>query len=206
LIDAPERVGGSSRSTRSPGRFAGLAVTASLVVTAGLLLFVWGPLRSHPAADRYGGLPGWLPRSSAPVGRTVVATVDHPQLGVEGDTVLVELARSSGLVTAVGPQVPESGEFPVPAVTPCSFTVTLVGRAGQLPVGADGFSLVDEEGRVHVPTVAASPERAVPSAVGPGGTLTLTLDAVLPTGSGELRWSPQGGAPVVSWDFDVEID
>jgi hypothetical protein len=28
----------------------------------------------------------------------------------------------------------------------------------------------------------------------------------LPTGNGRLRWAPVGVKPVVSWDFDVEID
>jgi predicted lipoprotein with Yx(FWY)xxD motif len=33
----------------------------------------------------------------------------------------------------------------------------------------------------------------------------LTVYAVLPTGNGRLQWSP-AGKPIVSWDFEVEID
>ena len=47
---------------------------------------------------------------------------------------------------------------------------------------------------------------AVPAGLPAGRTVTLTVKAVLPTGSGTLRWAPAGGQPVVSWDFDVEID
>ena len=50
---------------------------------------------------------------------------------------------------------------------------------------------------------AAAP---LPRAVAPGRTVTLTVSDVLPTGNGRLRWAPQGAAPIVSWDFDVEID
>jgi hypothetical protein len=39
-----------------------------------------------------------------------------------------------------------------------------------------------------------------------GRTVTLTVTTVLPTGNGQLRWAPAGARPVVSWDFDVEID
>jgi hypothetical protein len=71
---------------------------------------------------------------------------------------------------------PEEGQFPVPATTPCTFTITLAG--GGPP----------------------------PASAAPGKTVTLTISAVLPTGNGQLQWAPQGGRPVVSWDFDVEID
>ena len=48
--------------------------------------------------------------------------------------------------------------------------------------------------------------RTAPASVRPGQTVTLVMRAVLPTGSGTLRWSPQSPKPVASWDFDVEID
>jgi len=40
----------------------------------------------------------------------------------------------------------------------------------------------------------------------PGRTVTLIVHDVLPVGSGTLRWAPATTRPVVSWDFDVEID
>jgi hypothetical protein len=36
--------------------------------------------------------------------------------------------------------------------------------------------------------------------------VTLSMKAVLPVGTGRLVWAPSGGEPVVSWDFDVEIN
>ena len=37
-------------------------------------------------------------------------------------------------------------------------------------------------------------------------TVMLVLKAVLPTGGGQVRWAPQQGRPLSSWDFEVEID
>ena len=39
-----------------------------------------------------------------------------------------------------------------------------------------------------------------------GKAVTLSVSDVLPTGEGQLRWAPEGPEPIVSWDFDVEID
>jgi len=36
--------------------------------------------------------------------------------------------------------------------------------------------------------------------------VSLLIHGVLPTGDGGLSWSLTGGRPIVSWDFDVEID
>jgi hypothetical protein len=47
---------------------------------------------------------------------------------------------------------------------------------------------------------------APPKSVASGKTVSLTVRDVLPTGDGALTWSPRGGRPIASWDFDVEID
>jgi hypothetical protein len=36
--------------------------------------------------------------------------------------------------------------------------------------------------------------------------VSLNVRDVLPTGGGRLRWAPDDPRPLVSWDFDVEID
>jgi hypothetical protein len=64
----------------------------------------------------------------------------------------------------------------------------------------------DEEGRLHHLAIAPRGGGALPARAPRRGTTTLVLRAVLPVGNGQLRWAPAGGAPVVSWDFDVEID
>jgi hypothetical protein len=176
-------------------------VLAVLAAAAGLYL-----ARSPgSAAARYGGLPSWLPTPAVPVGRVVTASPAHPWLAVEGDTVRVVLDSGQALATAVGPSVPEEGQFPVPATTMCTFTLTLASVSGTIPLSPGAFSIRDEQGQLHRPKVTAQ-DGSPPRAAAPGKSVTLTLTAVLPTGSGELMWAPQGGRPIVSWDFDVEID
>lgn len=161
---------------------------------------------STPAADRYGQLPSWLPKAKIPVGRVVVASSAHPWLAIQGDTVDVHLTRGRVLATAVGPVVPEEGQFPVPKTSPCRFTITFTAASGRIPLAVNEFTILDELGRLHRPVVTAKGGGALPKSVLPGHTVSLTVSDVLPTGGGRLRWSPQGATPIVSWDFDVEID
>ncbi len=149
----------------------------------------------------YGGIPSWLPKPTVHVGRVVVASAAHPWRAIEGDVVSVHLARGRVRALVVGPAVPEEGQFPVPATTPCTFTVTLDRAAGVVPLRASAFTIVDEVGKIHHPRIV----RALPARVAPGRTVMFNVKAVLPTGNGRLRWSPEGTL-VVSWDFDVEID
>jgi hypothetical protein len=198
-IDGSRAFGPGSRTVR-------LAVVTALVssaVVAGAC-FLWPS--ATPAADRYGGLPSWLPKAKIPVGRRVTASAAHPWLAVQGDTVSVDLARGRVLATAVGPVVPEEGQFPVPETSPCTFNVTFTAASGAVPLSAKAFTIVDEDGRLHRPHVTGSGGGPPPSGVRPGQTVTLTVKDVIPTGDGSLRWTPEGTAPIVSWDFDVEID
>ncbi len=114
----------------------------------------------------------------------------------------VRLAGGRVRALVVGPSVPEEGQFPVPETTSCTFTVTLDRAGGVVPLRASAFTIVDEVGKIHhprVPPCAAGARRAGPA------TVTFLVQAVLPTGNGRLRWAPEG-TPIVSWDFDVEID
>jgi hypothetical protein len=101
--------------------------------------------------------------------------------------------------------VPEDGEFPVPATSPCTFTVTFKAATATVPLRAGAFTILDELGHVHHPQVTAA-GGPLPAQVRPGGSVTLRVHDVLPTGNGRLRWAPEGTKPIVSWDFDVEID
>ncbi|HEY5274574.1 MAG TPA: hypothetical protein VIJ34_15285 [Acidimicrobiales bacterium] len=76
--------------------------------------------------------------------------------------------------------------------------------SGTVPVGPGTLTILDEQSRLHHPSVVLQRSDAtlVPSA----RTSTVVVSDVLPTGNGQLRWSPAGGRPVVFWDFDVEID
>jgi hypothetical protein len=109
-------------------------------------------------------------------------------------------------VTTVGPQVPEEGKFPVPATSPCAFDVTLTKATATIALRRGDFTVLDEQGHLHYLRITAHGGGRAPAAIRPGQTVTLVMRAVLPTGSGTLRWSPRSPRPVASWDFDVEID
>lgn len=193
---------------RARSRYRGLAVAgvlAAVVIASSVYLALSGGGKAT-AAGRYGGIPSWLPTPSLPVGRVVQASAAHPWLAIEGDTVQVHLAAGQVTTTAVGPQVPEEGEFPVPATSPCTFVVTFTAASGSVPLNPAAFTTLDEEGHLHRLAVSVQGGGGVPASVTPGHTVTLLMSAVLPTGSGTLRWTPSGTQPIVSWDFDVEID
>ncbi len=197
--------GPGARAASRPRAWLGVAgaIGAALAVSAGIYLALPG---GQPASARYGGLPSWLPTQSLPVGRVVQASAAHPWLAIEGDTVQVRLAAGQVLATAVGPEVPEEGQFPVPATTPCTFTITFTRAYGTVPLSQAAFTIIDEQGHLHRPHVTEQGGGSLPGVVKPGQTVTLIVAGVLPTGAGQLRWTPQGTKPIVSWDFDVEID
>jgi hypothetical protein len=194
-------------SGRSPGRRtrSALAIVAVAVVTVVVVILATQGGGAKPAA-KYGGLPSWLPKTTAPTDQLVSATAAHPKLAVEGDTVRVGLAHGQVDTTVVGPEVPEEGKLPVPATTPCSFTVTMTRVSGNVPLRASDFTILAENSRLYHPRVSGPHGRPAPSVVKPGQTVMLTIKAALPTGGGQVRWKPAAGPPISSWDFDVEID
>jgi len=191
-----------------PGSRRGLGLAAVVLAAGGIAGGVLAGQSSGPAASaRYGGIPSWLPKAKVPVGRVVHASAAHPWLAIEGDSVVASLAHGHVTVTAVGPAVPQEGRFPVPATTPCTFTATFSAASGSIPLRASDFSFLDEFGKVHRdPLVRALGGGPLPRTVAAGRPFSITVHAVLPTGNGRLRWAPQGAGPLVSWDFDVEID
>ena len=110
------------------------------------------------------------------------------------------------MVTAVGPAVPEEGQQPIPATSPARFTFTIAAVHGSIPLSSRDFAFLGEHGERNGARVTLRGGGRLPRRVVAGRPVTLTLSAVLPTGNGQLRWTPMGGKPVVSWDFDVEID
>jgi hypothetical protein len=200
-------IGPGPRRALLAGALVAVTIGAAVALVAGHGGASAGAKAATVAAKaKYGGLPSWLPEATIPVGRIVHASPAHSVLGVEGDTVAVALASGAVYATAVGPSVPESGKFPVPATSPCTFIVTLARTSGVIPISASDFTITDEEGRLHHPEVTWLHAGALPAEILPGKPVSLKLYAVLPTGSGSLSWSPAGRHPIVSWDFDVEID
>jgi hypothetical protein len=138
--------------------------------------------------------------------RVVQASAATPQLGVEGDTMAVILPSGRVTATLVGPDVVQ-GQYPPPPTTPCTFTLTLAGAIGTVPIKPGDFTIVDEQGILHYPQVSAGAGVTPPPAVAPvGGQLSVVIRDVLPTGNGQLRWTAGGAVPIATWDFTVEID
>jgi hypothetical protein len=205
----------SARATHGGARAFGLAprrgalagVLLLAVALGALALLAGGHGRASTSSKaRYGGLPSWLPKATAPVGRIVNATPAQPTLAIEGDTVAVRLVSGSVYATAVGPRVPKSGAFPVPPTSPCTFILTLARAAGAIPIRPADLTITDEQGHLHHPAVTTLSGAAPASQITPGKPVSLEIHAVLPTGSGSLSWAPERGRPLVSWDFSVEID
>ena len=144
------------------------------------------------------------PGRTPDIGRIVQASPGDPRLAIEGDTVAVVLGSGRGSATAVGPAVAERGLSPAETSVRCTFTVTLAARSGSLPVSPAAFSIVDELGQVHRPSVATTNGARLPAQVAAGHSVTLSLTTVLPVGGGRISWTPQGSRPIVAWDFDVE--
>lgn len=210
---------GRAASAARPHRTIALASTAVVVLAVALASALarhagtvvrhshWPPAATHRAATgKYGGLPSWLPRASTSTERVLSASRSHHALAIQGNTVSVSLPDGRALVTAVGPQVPEEGRFPVPATTPCTFVVTIAHATSAIPLDAASFTLIDDLGHLHHPRITTMNGSPPPSSVPRGKTVSIELHDVLPTGEGALAWAPSGGAPVVSWDFTVEID
>ena len=207
MSGAPDTTFDASRAF-GPGSRTRLALLAAALLAAagaatGAYLAFAGTASS---GARYGQLPSWLPKATIPVNRVVTASATHPWLAVQGDTVSVRLDRGRVLATTLGPAVPEEGRFPVPETTLCTFTVTFTAASGTVPIDAKAFTIEDERGHIHRPTVTRAGGGAPPARVAPGRTVTLTVKGVLPTGDGHLRWAPEGATPIVAWDFVVEID
>jgi hypothetical protein len=185
-------------------RWAAVAALLAGAVATGLTVLL--ERGSTAPVATYSQIPSWIPRAKVAVGRVVVASAAHPALAIQGDTVSVRLAAGHVVATAVGPTVPEEGKFPVPATTACTFVLTLTNASGNVPITARAFTILDESGHLHSPTVTAVAGARLPGRARPGRSVTLRIHAILPTGNGQLRWAPDDSAPIVSWDFDVEID
>lgn len=184
-----------------------LVSAASIVLAVAALLGDGFGSSSNPVkASHYGGLPSWLPKAKAQVGQVIQASLAHQALSIEGEVIHVSLADGQVLATAVGPEVPEEGRFPVPPVTPAKFIVTFASATGKIPLKASDFTFIDEQGRLHHPSMTAVHGAAAPAHTVPGHPVSVMLHDILPTGDGGLSWTPEGRRPIATWDFTVEID
>jgi hypothetical protein len=157
---------------------------------------------THSNDNTYGGLPSWLPKSTLPVHRIVVATARLPRLGIEGDTFLALLSHGQVRITMSGPAVPPF-VAPPPPTTPVTFTFSLNDASGVVPIRASDFETVDGAGQITSTRlfVDPGPPRFAPLRK----TITFQITGTMATGAGSIRWSPEH-RPLTTWDFTVEND
>jgi hypothetical protein len=197
-----------------PGRAwaRALALAASMAVLAGVAGCSAGTHARHPTAaqklaDHYGGYASYLPKDTINPDDdgTLTGTSKRPALAAEGESVKVETARWSVLMTISGPEVPGEGlPFQTPATT-CTWTVTMSGASRAVPISAAAFTSIDHLGEVYRTHFVPGQPRP-PKVLAPGHQVTFELRAVETVGEGLMRWSPYGHSIVASWDFEVEND
>ena len=149
-------------------------------------------------------MPAWL-SAAAPVDAVLTGSALRPAVSAEGEAVEAQLASASVLINVVGPEVPGEGLPYQGETTACTWTVSMSGAKGRVPVSLVGFSVRDHLGAVYRPTLAPG-QPALPALLEPGRHLTFHLRAVVRTGEGVVTWSPEAGAAVASWDFVAEND
>jgi hypothetical protein len=192
-------------------RRAGLvaAILAVAATSAGLA----GCGTSHPArpaavrATPLGSYPSFLPKDTLSQGTDSVltGTAARPALTSQGDPVKVKTAGFSVLINVSGPQVPGEGlPFQANADT-CTWTVTLSGATGTVPIKTADFTAIDDQGHVYKPVFVKGQPRP-PAELKPGQKVKFKLRAVEATGEGLMRWAPDGTHIVAKWDFVVEND
>jgi hypothetical protein len=134
------------------------------------------------------------------------ASKAHPALTIEGDTVPADIAHASALVRVVGPRVPRARDAATGSTVPCTFTVTVTARMSVVAITSTQFTAVDDLGAVHHLRVVGATSRRNSWTVAAGRTQTLTMTADLPPGAGSVVWTPRGTSPMVTWDFDAELN
>jgi hypothetical protein len=190
---------------------AGLvAATLAVAATSAGLAGCGTSARPHPAAARatsLGSYPSFLPKDTLNQGTDdrLTGTVQRPALTSEGDAVKVKTSTFSVLATVSGPQVPGEGlPFQASADT-CTWTVTMSGATGPVPIRTADFTAIDDQGHVYRPAFVKG-QPTPPAELKPGQKVTFELRAVEATGEGLMRWAPDGTHIVAKWDFVVEND
>lgn len=157
------------------------------------------------AADSYGALPTFLPSASLHADAPLTGSTASPALTSQGDDVVVQYAGTSLTINVVGPVVPGEGlPYQTPATT-CTWTVTMSAANVEMPIDLQHFNAIDQFGKIYQVTPPAT-EAKPPTSIHPGQTVTFKLRAILPTGEGDMRYSPDGQRVAASWDFVVEND
>ncbi len=177
-----------------------------LMVLAGTM--AWGiyGLTSKPALN-VADPESWLPKQQLdhPIDQTVVGTVAHPALTVEGDFVRVQTPTFSALAVVNGPVVPGEGLPVQQQFTTCTWTISLSHVRGTLPISVADFDSIDHMQTVYKPALVPG-QAPLPLSLHTGQSLSFKIRSVMPIGEGLLRWAPDGDHIVAKWDYQVEND
>jgi hypothetical protein len=139
------------------------------------------------------------------VDQTLVGTVAHPALTIEGDYVNAHASTFSVLALVNGPVVPGEG-LPFQAnYTTCTWTISLSHVVGKVPISVADFDSIDARGVVYKPYLVPG-QAKLPKVLLPGHSLTFKIRAVTPVGEGLMRWAPDGNHIIAKWDYQVEND
>lgn len=126
------------------------------------------------------------------------------QLVAAGVPVALRSDGADAVITVAGPEVtlpvPAPGQPVVATQAPGVLTVTVVASEGAVPVRASDFLGLDETQDPYALTPDVTELIATP-----GSPATLHLASDFASGHTTLTWR-RDGAPLITWDFVVEID
>ncbi|MBO0767097.1 MAG: hypothetical protein J2O48_00290 [Solirubrobacterales bacterium] len=198
-------------------RYGALGLGALVVVALVLLLsgaFKGGSGGSSAGAQvKYGHPPASVTVAEPPTPTVVTATAAKPDLkAVPGFSVKNQLAGGSAELMAEGPQVPawfqtqaDNDQLQPGEQAPSTFYVNFSSVHGQVPLGANQFSVITYQGKILHPKVTAASGGALPKTV-PAGGIKLKLVTQLPEGDGSIRWAPDGNKIQTSWIWSLEVN
>jgi hypothetical protein len=157
------------------------------------------------------GTPAFIPRDTIAVGRIVTATPSHPQLAIQGDSVLLDLPSGRGLATLNGPLYNNKYVGTNDPTIPAAFVLTFTKTHGTIPFARDDFAILDQLGNNIVPRIRVEGGGPLPKKVDAGRRLTLIMTTIISVGDGSIVYNPTGivkpgHKPLVGWDFIVEDD
>lgn len=161
--------------------------------------------RHDKVNDTYGSLPTYLPTNAVDNNAPIRGRAGSPAVTSEGDQVVASVHGVRVVAEISGPVVPGEGLPDPPEATTCTWHVRMRVTGGSLPLAAADFNSLDHLGTIYRVTGVPGQPR-IPASVRPGHPASFELRAVMPTGEGVMRWSPDRRTILGEWDFTVEND
>ena len=193
---------------RRPGSSSIRPALFRVVVVVLVATMAWGIYGADDhAGPKHGDPQSWLPEQQLdhPIDQTVVGTVAHPALTVEGDSVRVQTPTFSAQAVVNGPVVPGEGLPVIESFTTCTWTISISHVRGTVPISAADFDSIDHQQTVYKPALVPG-QAPLPATLRTGQSVSFKIRAVMPTGEGLMRWAPDGDHIVAKWDYQVEND